>query len=151
MNKISLFLLSGSTLVGSLLLMLTDKPAQATGIDLTDTPKNVQKAPQANLNCDRANCTGNNYLAQFTQTFANNEPNQQTNQQPDEFKNLEQTPDGDLILNISEEESDAAIALFGCDCITSINALRQTRGIAVGVEGNAILPGPQIIPCTVSI
>jgi hypothetical protein len=140
-SKISLFLLSGSTVVGSLLLMLMDKPAQAATIGLTDTTNNIQKAPQANLGCDRANCTGNKYLAEFTQTFSNQEAN--------DFSNVQETPEGHLILNISEEESDAAIALFGCDCITSVNALRQTRGIAVGVEGDQILPGPQIIPCTV--
>lgn len=141
MNKISLLLLSGSTFVSSMLLMLTDKPAQAANLDLTETTNNVQKAPQANLSCERANCTGNKYLAEFAQTF--------TNQEANDFSNLEQTPEGHLILNITEEESDAAIAMFGCDCITSVNALRQTRGIAVGVEGDQILPGPQIIPCTV--
>lgn len=31
------------------------------------------------------------------------------------------------ILNFSEAESDAAAALFGCDCATCINALRQLR------------------------
>ncbi|MEH2264061.1 hypothetical protein [Nostoc sp.] len=38
-------------------------------------------------------------------------------------------------LNMTDEESDAAIAKFGCDCPKAINALRQTRGITVGVEG----------------
>lgn len=31
------------------------------------------------------------------------------------------------LLNFSEAESDAAAALFGCDCATCINALRQLR------------------------
>ncbi len=47
-----------------------------------------------------------------------------------------------------EEESDAAVALFGCDCVKAINALRQLRGIPIGVEGDRILPGPMIRPCT---
>jgi hypothetical protein len=33
-------------------------------------------------------------------------------------------------LNFSDEESDRAIALFGCDCPSCINALRQLDGIA---------------------
>ncbi|CCH65963.1 hypothetical protein RINTHM_15060 [Richelia intracellularis HM01] len=31
------------------------------------------------------------------------------------------------LLNISDEESDAAVAMFGCDCIASINCLRRLR------------------------
>ncbi len=48
----------------------------------------------------------------------------------------------------TEEESAAAIALFGCDCVKSINALRQMRGIALGVEGERILPGSPIKTCS---
>jgi hypothetical protein len=32
-------------------------------------------------------------------------------------------------LNFTDEESDKAIALFGCDCPSCINALRQLRGL----------------------
>ncbi len=55
---------------------------------------------------------------------------------------------GHLILAFTEEESAAAIALFGCDCVKSINALRQMRGIALGVEGDRILPGSPIKTCS---
>lgn len=34
----------------------------------------------------------------------------------------------DSMMNFSEAESDAAVALFGCDCPPCINALRQLRG-----------------------
>ena len=37
----------------------------------------------------------------------------------------EQSP----MLNFSEADSEAAIAMFGCDCIVCINALRQVRGL----------------------
>lgn len=41
-----------------------------------------------------------------------------------------QTSDQEIpMLQFSEEESDAAIAMFGCDCINCINALRQLRGL----------------------
>lgn len=32
-------------------------------------------------------------------------------------------------LEFTEEESDASIALFGCDCPSCLNALRQIRGL----------------------
>ncbi len=31
-------------------------------------------------------------------------------------------------LNFTEEESDTAITLFGCDCVVCLNAVRQMRG-----------------------
>lgn len=49
---------------------------------------------------------------------------------------------------MTDEESDAAIAKFGCDCPKAINALRQTRGITVGVEGEYLSPAEKITPCT---
>jgi hypothetical protein len=33
-----------------------------------------------------------------------------------------------MTLEFSEEESDAAVALYGCDCPRCINSLRQLRG-----------------------
>ncbi len=35
-------------------------------------------------------------------------------------------PEEDL-LNVTDEESDTAVELFGCDCIASINCLRRLR------------------------
>jgi hypothetical protein len=32
-------------------------------------------------------------------------------------------------LNFTDEESDTAIALFGCDCLSCLNSLRQMRGM----------------------
>ncbi|MBN4002710.1 hypothetical protein [Nostoc sp. LPT] len=34
------------------------------------------------------------------------------------------------------------------DCPKAVNALRQTRGITVGVEGEYLLPAEKITPCT---
>ncbi len=45
--------------------------------------------------------------------------NGQTGLRPDELPELEFT----------EEESDASVTLFGCDCPSCINALRQIRGL----------------------
>jgi hypothetical protein len=40
---------------------------------------------------------------------------------------IQANPDDEL--NFTDEESDKAIALFGCDCPSCINALRQLRGL----------------------
>jgi len=64
-----------------------------------------------------------------------------------EFPNLEKNEFGDLIIDFTEEESDEAVRLFGCDCLSSINALRKMRGIARGVEGELLTPDTQIAAC----
>ena len=33
----------------------------------------------------------------------------------------------DALLNVTDEESDTAVEIFGCDCIASINCLRRLR------------------------
>ena len=132
---------SSPAFISSLWLNLSHtQPAQAVEIgSLQLTPEN-QPAPSAKIECDRSNCTGNNYLAKLPEITG--EPLE------NEFPNLEQNEEGHLLLDVSEEESDTAVQMFGCDCVKAINALRQLRGIPIGVEGDRILPGPQILPCT---
>ena len=145
MNKLSLILLSSPTIIGSILLnFLADKPAEATELKDVKTQK-VQNAPRAMVNCDRANCSGNAHLANFIKTFGRQKTIIASG--IEEFSNLNTTEEGHLIIEFTEEESNAAIELFGCDCVNSLNALRQRRGETIGVEGNVILPGPQIKPC----
>lgn len=48
-----------------------------------------------------------------------NRINPQTGLRPDELPELEFT----------DAESDASVALFGCDCPACLNALRQIRGL----------------------
>jgi hypothetical protein len=36
----------------------------------------------------------------------------------------------DLVADFTEEESNAAVTLFGCDCPVCVNALRQLRGLS---------------------
>jgi hypothetical protein len=143
-NKFRILLLSSPTFIGSFLLtILADKPAQALDLAANPVPPKNQPTPQANLKCDRTSCTGNNHLAAY-----DNLVNLDQSQNEEQFPNLERDEEGHLILNVSEEESDAAVALFGCDCVKALNALRQLRGIPIGVEGDRILPGPMIRPCT---
>ena len=51
--------------------------------------------------------------------------------QPSETRSSITTGQSDenvAMLNFTEEESDAAITLFGCDCPYCVNSLRQLRG-----------------------
>jgi len=139
MNKLSLIFLSTPTVFGSILLtLLTDKPAMAAELEPTTTAQKTEKAPSANIPCARQNCTGNAHLGRMTQMLKGSNKA--------EFSNLETTPEGHLILEISEEESLKAIELFGCDCVNSIDVLRQMRGEKIGVEGN-VLPKEPIKLC----
>ena len=147
MNKSTIFLLSSPTVLASMVLMLlSDKPAEARETETNLVSSKTQAASPGKLNCNRTNCTGNNHLASFERTFTFTAPDRQL--EPEAYPNLERTPEGHLILEFTEEESAAAIELFGCDCIKSINALRQMRGIAIGVEGDRILPGSRIKTCS---
>ena len=143
-NTLRILLLSTPTLIGSFILTLfSEQSAKAVELDVNPVAPKNQEAPQANLDCDRTSCTGNSYLAAFNEMVDDNR-----NQSEEQFPNLETNEEGHLLLNVTAEESDAAVALFGCDCVNAINALRQSRGIPIGVEGDRILPGPLIRPCT---
>jgi hypothetical protein len=143
-NTLRLLLLSSPTIIGSFVLTLfSEQPVQAVDLDSNPVPLKNQAATPAKLECDRTSCTGNNYLAAF-----NDMVNVDDTQIVEEFPNVETNEEGHLLLNVSEEESDAAVAMFGCDCVKAINALRQLRGIPIGVEGDRILPGPLLRPCT---
>lgn len=153
MGKSTILLLSSPTVLASMLLMiLSDKPAEARETKQNSILLKTQAASQVNLNCDRVaypkgnrtDCMGNNHLASFERTFT--APDRQL--EPEAYPNLDKTPEGHLILEFTEEESAAAIKLFGCDCVKSLNALRQMRGIPIGVEGDRILPGAPIQTCS---
>ena len=137
MNKLRLALISGSALsAAGLLNLYLDQPTLA--LDRTTAQNDLPQAFGSNFpsqfHCGRANCTGNDRLA-ITQRLISSKTSTLSKSQ----KELE--------LNFTEEESDAAIAKFGCDCPRSINTLRQTRGITVGVEGEYLPPNQKPKPC----
>ncbi|MEH2277475.1 MAG: hypothetical protein V7K40_22480 [Nostoc sp.] len=139
MKKLPLILFAGSTFVSSLLLNLfLEKSAKADNPNQQKLPEKIStnNAHTATLNCQPQNCSGNAHLATFNPLFMA----KADNLQPDNQKVIE--------LNMTDEESDAAIAKFGCDCPKAINALRQTRGITIGVEGEYLPPTEKITPCT---
>jgi hypothetical protein len=143
MNKQKLWqwlLFSSPALLSSFLFnIINSEPAKAIEIQVPKPNIDNQVSP-TNLDCDRTNCTGNNYLAKSQEILVNTAV--------DAFPNVEKNEQGHLLLDVSEEESDTAVQMFGCDCVKAINALRQLRGIPIGVEGDRILPGPLIRPCT---
>ncbi|MBD2393241.1 hypothetical protein H6G11_03110 [Cyanobacterium aponinum FACHB-4101] len=140
-SSLKILLLSSPAMIGTLFLNLVyGDSVQALDLSNSEGSISTSNPSPSNLNCDRSVCTGNQYLAAFPQVDQQESVNQ--------FPNVEQNEEGHLLLDVTEEESDTAVQMFGCDCVKAINALRQLRGIPVGVEGDRILPGPLIRPCT---
>ncbi|WP_324282622.1 hypothetical protein VKI21_10675 [Cyanobacterium aponinum UTEX 3222] len=140
-SSLKILLLSSPAVIGTLFLNLVyGDSVQALDLSNSEGSISTSNPSPSNLNCDRSFCTGNQYLAAFPQVDQQESVNQ--------FPNVEQNEEGHLLLDVTEEESDTAVQMFGCDCVKAINALRQLRGIPVGVEGDRILPGPLIRPCT---
>lgn len=121
MNRLALILLSSPTLLGSMLsVLLTVSPthaAEPTGAAVNSCWSEPTHRT-GRLTCVR--------LSQTAQpaTTANNTEAQTLSR--DSFSSSEGSP----MLEFSEEESEAAVQLFGCDCIVCINAVRQMRGLA---------------------
>jgi hypothetical protein len=114
MNRLLLTLLVSPTLFGSVMsLSAIANPAQIgeTPSQSVDSPKCVRSPHTQRLSCVRLPA----------KTAA-------TSSQP---KISWQRPADEQVamLDFSEEESDAAVAMFGCDCPVCINSLRQLRGV----------------------
>jgi hypothetical protein len=114
MNRLLLTLLVSPTLFGSLMsLSAIANPAQIgeTPSQSVDSPKCVRSPHTQRLSCVR--------LPAKT-AAANSQPKISWQRPADEQV---------AMLDFSEEESDAAVAMFGCDCPVCINSLRQLRGV----------------------
>ncbi|MEG4445203.1 hypothetical protein QUB47_24655 [Microcoleus sp. AT9_B5] len=113
MNRLLLTLLVSPTLFGSLMsLSAIANPAQ-----IGETPSQSADSPQ----CVRSPHTQRLTCVRLPGKSAANSKVRISWQRPGE----EQV----AMLDFSEEESDAAVALFGCDCQMCINSLRQLRGL----------------------
>jgi hypothetical protein len=114
MNRLLLTLLVSPTLFGSLMsLSAIANPAQIgeTPSQSTDSPKCVRSPHTQRLSCVRL---------PIKTAAANSQPKISWQRPADEQV---------AMLDFSEEESDAAVAMFGCDCPVCINSLRQLRGV----------------------
>jgi hypothetical protein len=114
MNRLLLTLLVSPTLFGSVMsLSAIANPAQIgeTPSQSVDSPKCVRSPHTQRLSCVRL---------PVKTAAANSQPKISWQRPADEQV---------AMLDFSEEESDAAVAMFGCDCPVCINSLRQLRGV----------------------
>lgn len=114
MNKLALRLLSSSALLSSMLLtLLTINPAHSS-----EPAASFKKhsSGRFNLEVQRTNCVS--CSVNTTNVDSTAIPN-------DRLNSPSETP----MLDFTEEESDAAVKRFGCDCIACVNAIRQMRGL----------------------
>ena len=113
MNRLLLTLLVSPTLLGSLMsLGAIAQNAQSIG----ETPGKSADAPR----CVRSPHTQRLTCVRLPGKAANSKPRIGWQRPGDEQV---------AMLDFTEEESDAAAALFGCDCQLCINSLRQLRGL----------------------
>ncbi|HBB35926.1 MAG TPA: hypothetical protein DDZ80_11105 [Cyanobacteria bacterium UBA8803] len=113
-KKLALILLSSPTVFGSMLsVLMTVNPVRAAEpIASVHQSCSSQPAPHGGrLTCAR--------LSQTTQVASNSDRVQAQTVTSDE------TP----MLEFTEEDSELALNLFGCDCPVCINAIRQMRGL----------------------
>jgi hypothetical protein len=121
MNKLLIGLTSTTGLVGSALCWLLAMPVSAVEQRVSDPILETEEAQvcvisnhsRFNLVCERVSQLKNKSQAQPI----------------DLATNPFESPDS---IEFTEEESDSALALFGCDCSTCINALRSLRTMSVG-------------------
>ncbi|ARV60673.1 hypothetical protein BZZ01_20480 [Nostocales cyanobacterium HT-58-2] len=115
-RKFVLTLLSSPVLFASMLsLAMMTQPARAnqTVNPAANSPSCVRSPHQATprLVCTRVNKTAASSVVEFAAPPA--DPNQVNGE-----------------LEFTDEESETAIAMYGCDCVACINAIRQMRGLA---------------------
>lgn len=121
-KKFLLNLLSSPTVFTSMLSMvMLTQPAHASlrATEVINTPdgrvcvRSPHGAYPTPLICIRQTNNSNSVASKSTQVVASNQG----------------TPSDPAKLEFSEEESNTAIALFGCDCPACVSALRNLRGL----------------------
>jgi hypothetical protein len=108
MNKLVLTLLSSGTVLSSTLLMLlTVSPVHAAELSASSQQSTSEASP--------ALCACSVNPTNIDSTAI---PESRLN-------SSSETP----MLDFTEEESDAAIQRFGCDCVACLNTIRKMRGL----------------------
>lgn len=125
MNKLLWGLTSQSALVFSVLsLLMSTKSAKAQSIEIDIQPQDRTLATTNPVSSeDNLACVKHPHIANFVCAKAN------------QFKGIDKGREqidladhGDKeLLAITDAESELAIRLFGCDCPTSVNCVRQLR------------------------
>ncbi|MUH00540.1 hypothetical protein F7734_53035 [Scytonema sp. UIC 10036] len=124
-KKFALTLLSSPVLFSSVLsLVMMTQPARASEtVNSTGTQTSCMKNPHAPT--PQLVCMKVNKAAQAPSTRSSVEFAAPTGEQNQENPSAE--------YNFTEEESDTAVAMFGCDCPACLNAVRQMRGLPPAV------------------
>lgn len=116
-NKLLLALLSSPSVLSSLFLAVNSVKAAEVQIQfgtITESSSAVRRG------CSHTSCVSSAQLALLKGTPLR----EIVFQKPSQVAYAQ----SDAEYPMTEEESNAAIALFGCDCTSCINALRQLRG-----------------------
>jgi hypothetical protein len=128
MNRLLLNLLALPTLVGSSFCWLTAMPAQS--IEKTSVEQNIavpdRNATEAQV-CVMSRHSRFNLVCEKVSILKN-----APKVKPVDYATDHLTSPAEF--NFSEEESNASIALFGCDCPLCINSLRTLRTMPQGVS-----------------
>jgi hypothetical protein len=118
-NKIALTLLSAPTIIGMVLLSplirLEGAMAQSNTNEVTKNKDRFCVVSHSRLICSKSSTIAYNDKSSTKLTRS---------------QAIAQLRDPDAVMNFSDEESDAAAALFGCDCPACLRSLRQMRFLA---------------------
>lgn len=125
MNRLLLNLLALPTLVGSSFCWLTAMPAHSIEIEQKVSVPD-SKATEAQI-CVMSRHSRFNLVCEKVSRL-----NSAPKVKPVDYATDHLTSPAEF--NFSEEESNASIALFGCDCPLCINSLRTLRTMPQGVS-----------------
>jgi hypothetical protein len=115
MKKFLLLFLSAPTVLSTVLPVVTAaQPAFAGGTAHTNPDGKFCVNAHAKLVCVKSSQLASNHPTQAMLIA----------------KAQAEAKDPDAFMNFNDEESDGAIALFGCDCPACIRSLRQLRTMA---------------------
>ncbi|MDM9381467.1 hypothetical protein QUB80_12220 [Chlorogloeopsis sp. ULAP01] len=115
-KKFAITLLSSPVLFASMLSMLMIAHPASANLTVKPSGARLSCVRDTHSASPRFGCT------QATRTNA-------TTSKPEVKAPQNYDPSNIKELNFTEEESDAAIAMFGCDCPVCLNAIRQMRGL----------------------
>jgi hypothetical protein len=114
MKRFLLLFLSAPTVLSAILAVVTAAPAVAADTKLPATPGKFCVNTHGKLMCVKSSQLASNSPARAALIA----------------KAEAEARDPDAFVNFSNEESDAAAAMFGCDCPACIRSLRQLRTMA---------------------
>ncbi len=118
-KKFVLTLLSSPALFASVASMMMTTPAQAS-----------QVIHQGDLECIRSPHSQQHRFVCERRHKVSTAPGQQVAVAQKQPELVAQAPNQITELAFTDEESDTAIKLFGCDCPACLNSLRQLRSMA---------------------